>query len=511
MLISELPTRCARRYPEKDATVFEGKRRSFREFNERVNRAANALNALGVRKGEKVAVLSRNRPEMLEIMFACAKLGVIYVPINFRLGAQEVRFVLKDVEAESLFLERGFADRLDEAGRAAVERVFVLEDDYEGLLTEASDDEPDAEVSTGDVFAIFYTSGTTGTPKGVMLTHENFGSAVINHTVAYKLGPDDICLHVMPFYHTMEASMAVCQFYVGGTNVIVQAFDAREFWDLVREEGVTHITLVYTMLIEILDEYEAGDRDLNRLRSISAGGQAVPVEVIRRTLRVLGPDKLFVVFGITEASPLLAYLSKEDIGTGESHPERLSSIGKELFECHVRVVDEEGDDVAPGELGELIARGRNVMKGYYNRPEATAEALRGGWLRTGDVATVDEDGYLYIVDRMKDIIISGGENIAPREVEEVLYSHPAVAECSVIGVPDERWGERVHAVVVFKRGASADAEALISHCRESLANYKCPGSVALADTLPRDPVGKIQKKVLREQYARTRAAEANAG
>ena len=509
MLKGELPSRCARRYPDKDAAVFGGERRSFREFNERVNRAANALAVMGVRSGEKVAVLSCNRSEMLEIMFACAKLGVVYVPINFRLGADEVRFVLEDVEARLLFLEEGFMDRLDDAGRKAVEPVFVLGEDYEDLLTGAPDSEPEAEVSPDDVFAIFYTSGTTGTPKGVMITHENFGSAAINHVIAYKLGPDDVCLHVMPFYHTMEASMAVCQFYVGGTNVIVQGFDAGEFWNLVRDEGVTHITLVYTMLTEILDEYEAGGRNLNRLRSISAGGQAVPVEVIKRTLRLLGPDKLFVAFGITEASPLLAYLSKEDIGTGESHPERLSSIGKELFECHVRVVDEEDRDVAPGELGELIARGPNIMKGYYNRPEATAEALRGGWLRTGDVATVDEDGYLYIVDRMKDIIISGGENIAPREVEEVLYSHPAVAECSVIGVPDEKWGERVHAVVVPKRGTAADAEALVSHCRESLAHYKCPRSVAFADALPRDPVGKIQKKVLREEYARAHAAEAS--
>jgi acyl-CoA synthetase (AMP-forming)/AMP-acid ligase II len=509
MLIGELPGRCARRNPKKDATVFQGERSSFRGFNERVNRAANALVSMGVRKGEKVAVLSRNRPEMLEVMFACAKLGVIYVPIDFRLGAAEVRFVLGDVEAKVLFLEIGFADSLDNAGRKAVERVFVLEVDYEGLLADASDAEPEAEVSPDDVFAIFYTSGTTGTPKGVMLTHENFGSAAINHVIAYRLGPDDVCLHVMSFYHTMEASMAVCQFYVGGTNVIVQGFGAGEFWNLVRDEGVTHITLVYTMLTEILDEYEASGRELNRPRTISAGGQAVPVEVIRRTLRLLGPGKLFVVFGITEASPLLTYLSKEDIGTGESHPERLSAIGKELFECHVRVVDEEDNDVAPGELGELIARGPNIMKGYYNRPEATAEALRGGWLRTGDVATMDEDGYLYIVDRKKDIIISGGENVAPREVEEVLYSHPAVAECSVIGVPDEKWGERVHAVVVAKRGAAADAEALISHCRQALANYKCPRSVEFADALPRDPVGKIQKKVLREEYARAHAAEAS--
>ena len=337
----------------------------------------------------------------------------------------------------------------------------------------------------------------------MMLTHENFMSAVINHVIAYKLGPSDVSLHVQPCYHTMEASMVLCHLYVGGTNVMVTNFDGHEFWRLVEAERITNITLVYTGLVDILDAYEQGGYRLGTLRSYSVGGQTTPIPILQRAVRVLGPDIVFVVYGLTEASPLLTYLPKEEMVLDGENRRRMGSVGKELFSCHVRVVDENDRDVKPGEMGEIIARGPNVMKGYWKRAEETAEALKGGWLRTGDVGTVDKDGYIYVVDRRKDLIISGGENISPHEVEDVLHMHPAVHECAVVGIPDERWGEQVKAVVVLRKGTEAGEQEIIGFCAHHLARYKMPRSIDFVEGLPKDPVGKIQKRLLRDRYWKT--------
>lgn len=500
MRIGELPALCARRYPRKNATVWHGRAQTFTTFNERVNRLVGALADMGLGKGSKIGVLSRNRPEVLEVFFAAAKAGIVLVPINFRLQAQEFRFVIHDAGLQALVVGPDYREVIASIqGEIDVEHVLDLERDYEPLLANHAPGEPEITTAGDDLFAIFYTSGTTGGPKGVMLSHDNFLSAVINHLIGYQLGPADVCLHVMPFYHTMEASMAICQFYVGGSNVIVDAFDGQQFWTLVKDHGVTHITLVHTMLKDVMDAYDRGGCELGNFRFFSVGGQATPTELIRRTLTTLGPGRILHVYGLTEASPLITYLPKEDVSL--DRPELFGSVGKEFFSCQVRVVDEKDQDVPPGTPGEIIARGPNVMQGYWKRAEETAATLRGGWLRTGDVGTLDDDGHLFIVDRLKDLIISGGENISPREVEEALYAHPAVAECAVVGIPDERWGEQVRAVVVLKPGQQADAAALIQCCAEQLAKYKVPRSVVFAASLPRDPVGKIQKRLIRDQYS----------
>ncbi len=498
MRIGELPTLCARRYPRKRATVWHGQSQTFATFNERVNRLVGALRNLGLGAGSKIGILSRNRPEVLEVFFAAAKAGIVLVPINFRLQAPEFRFVINDAGLQALVVGPDYREVIGSiAAEIAVDHTIDLERDYEGLLATQNAVEPEIRTGGADLFAIFYTSGTTGGPKGVMLSHDNVLSAAVNHVIGYQLGPADVCLHVMPFYHTMEASMAICQFYVGGTNVIADAFDGRQFWHLVKDYGVTHITLVHTMLKDVMDAYDRGGCDLGRFRFFSVGGQATPTELIRRTLNTLGPGRILHVYGLTEAAPLITYLPREELTL--ERPELFGSVGKEFFSCHVRVVDDRDRDVPPGTAGEIIAQGPNVMQGYWKRPEETAATLRGGWLRTGDVGTLDEEGHLFIVDRLKDLIISGGENISPREVEEALYTHPAVAECAVVGVPDPRWGEQVRAVVVPRAGAETDAAALIAWCTERLAKYKVPRSVVFADSLPRDPVGKIQKRLIREQ------------
>jgi acyl-CoA synthetase (AMP-forming)/AMP-acid ligase II len=501
MVIGSLPASAARRYPDKAAAWFRGQTTTFEEFNHRVDRLIHALKLQGLAKGDKVSILSRNCPQMLEVMFAAARAGMVYVPLNFRLAAPEMKFVLNDAEVQILFVGDDFKEIIGQiADQISCSLVVSLGEDYESLLKQGQPNGQEEEVEGGDLFAIFYTSGTTGGPKGVMLTHDNFLSAAINHLIAYQFSPSDVCYHSQPFYHTMQASLAICCFYVGATSFIVDSFDPHEFWGAVRDHGVTMITLVYTMLVDTLDAFEQGGHEKGSLHSFTVGGQSVPVDVIQRTQRLMGEGMIFQVYGLTEAAPLLTYLPREEMVFQGQDAKRLASIGKELFSCQVRVVDEDDRDVEPGVFGEIIARGPNVMQGYWQRPQETAETLRGGWLRTGDVATIDQDGYLYIVDRKKDIIISGGENISSREVEEVLYQHSLVQECAVIGLPDARWGEQVRACVVLKSGAESGPDEIITHCRERLAKYKCPRSVVFLEELPKDPLGKIQKRILRDQY-----------
>ncbi|HPJ68137.1 MAG TPA: long-chain fatty acid--CoA ligase [Desulfobacteraceae bacterium] len=506
MVIGSLPVQCARRYPEKTATIFKGQTQTFDQFNKRVNALANGLRGLGLKKGDKVSIISRNNPQMLEAMFAAAKCGIIFVPINFRLAAPELIFVINDAEIDVLFVGDDYQEIIHNIQKdITCPNIIALRDAYEDMIAKNSTTEPEIEVVPDDMFGIFYTSGTTGGPKGVMLTHHNFLSAAVNHVIAYQMSPADVCYHSQPFYHTMQASLALCTFYVGGTNFIVDNFDGHEFWAHVRDYGITSITLVFTMLVDVLDAFEEGKYQKGSLHSFTVGGQSVPVDVIRRTYELMGQGMIFQVYGLTEASPLLTYLPRQEMVLDGEASRRLASIGKELFTCHVRVVDDEDRDVAPGEIGEIIAQGPNVMTGYWKRQEETEAALRGGWLRTGDMATVDNDGYIYIVDRKKDLIISGGENISSREVEEVIRRHPAVHECAVIGIPDKKWGEQVKACVVLRQGQAVSEADMIEFTRNNLARYKTPKSVVFLPSLPKDPLGKIQKRILRDNYVKSAA------
>lgn len=502
MVIGDLTTQAAKRYPNKKAVVFKGTSQTFAKFNSQVNQLANAFFGLGLRPGQKVAILSYNSPDMLATLFASAKAGLIFVPVNFRMAPPEMKFVLNDAEVELFLVAEEFEQTVAEfKDELTVPRVMNMEDDFAKLMESAGAEEPGVAVDPQDIFAIFYTSGTTGGPKGVVLSHGNFLSAIVNNVIAYKLGPTDVGFHLMPFYHTMSASMALCQFYVSGTSVVTQNLDPDLFWQLVQEEQVTHCTLVFTALNDILKAYKDKGYSKGSFRYFSIGGQTTPTEVLRDTIQTLGPGSVFVVYGLTEASPLLTYLPPEEVVLEGERSRLLASIGKELFSCNVRVVDENDRDVGPGQLGEIIASGPNIMREYWKRPKDTAKTLRGGWLRTGDVGQIDNEGYIYVIDRKKDLIISGGENISPHEVEEVLYKHPAVGECAVIGVPDQRWGEQVKGIVVLKNGVETTEGELIDVCLANLAKYKVPRSITFVDALPRDPVGKIQKRILREQFA----------
>ncbi len=502
--VGDLLLRAARLYPGKVATWYEGRSQTFAEFHADVQRYRSYLSHSGLARGDRVAVLSRNNPELLKLMFAAALHGCIFVPINFRLAAKEVAFVLADSGASLVFADRFFLDTarsaMTEVPSLPAERLVELNGDFSLASANPLDGTPPDSVTGEDVFGIYYTSGTTGNPKGVVLSHCNMVAGVLNHTIAYGLGPADVCLHIMPLYHTMEASMALCQFFVGGSNVIEDHFDEKRFWSIVDAYGVTHVTAVFTMLSGMLACAPAPDTGSGEsLRTISLGGQAVPVEILKEAVRQLGNDRLIQVYGLTEASPLATWLAREEIRLDSARVHRLGSVGKDLFLTRTRVVDDEGNDVGIDEVGEIVVAGPNVMRGYWKREEETADTVKNDWLHTGDVGYRDADGFLYIVDRKKDLIISGGENISPREVEEVLFSHPRVLECSVFGIPDARWGEAVGAAV--RAEGKPDEQELIEYCAQSLGKYKIPRRIWFLDELPKDPVGKIQKRLLRAQLA----------
>lgn len=501
LTIGALLQRACRLYPNKTAVCFQEQTQSFEAFGQDVSRYRRALRDKGIKSGDRVAVLARNHPGILKAMFACALDGIIVVPINFRLAAREIAFVLSDSGSALLWVDEFFLATAREAAELSQLSEQQLEalDAPLSLEAQAHDSIEDAPpLDSKALFAIFYTSGTTGNPKGVMLSHSNMMAGVLNHTVGYGLGPDDVCLHVMPLYHTMEASLAFCQFFVGGGNVIVQNFDPAGFWPLVDQHRITHVTAVFTMLLGMLEHPPAATGASGAsMRTISLGGQAVPAEVLARAVEQLGQDRLLQVYGLTEAAPLLTYLPRGDIRTDEASRHRLQSVGKDFFLTETQVVDDEGRPVPQGELGEIVARGPNIMQGYWQRPDETANTLRAGWLHTGDIGRYDQDRYLYVIDRKKDLIISGGENISPREVEEVIFRHPNIRECSVFGIPDPQWGEAVGVALSTHEAMSEDE--VIAFCARELARYKLPRKVWFLESLPRDPVGKIQKRVLRNQ------------
>ncbi len=509
MLANDILRRNLKLRPNATAMRFAGREWTYRQLDERVNRLANALAGLGIGKGERVAMLAKNCNAYVELYFADGKLGAVTTPLNYRLGASELEYILNDSEAVALIVAGGYIETVESLrDRLTHVRHFIsLEGqhrgyvDYESLLAAASASEPQGQVHEDDLLWQMYTSGTTGRPKGAMITHRNLTTNVMQVGLEFPINPGDRDLIVAPLYHAAAVINTTTMLAGGGTIVVYEDFVPDQVLRSFREDGINHALLVPAMILFLLNMPETAKADFGALRSIIYGASAIPLEVLRRAMETFR-CRFLQAFGQTESVAVLTVLRPEDhvLDGSPAQLRRLQSCGREVFACDVRVVDEEGREVRPGEMGEVVARGANVMKGYWKLPEATASALRGGWLHTGDLGTIDEEGYIFIMDRLKDMIVSGGENIYPREIEEVLFAHPAVADAAVIGVPSSAWGEEVKAIVVMREGKQVTADDLIGHCAGRLAGYKKPRSVEFVAELPKNPSGKVLKRVLREPY-----------
>jgi long-chain acyl-CoA synthetase len=479
--------RAARYYSERTALSSGGKRSTFRELHERVASIAAALSRHGFRVGDRLAILLPNEAEYIELVYACAWLGVIAVPLNTRLSAVEIDHVLADASPRGLIRHSSLPAP---TVRPLWERVL----DEEPLDVEAGSP-PDPIYDPSAVFALIYTSGTTGRPKGVMLTHANILANVdhVNYWMPYKEG--GVYLHAAPIFHIADFPFMFAAPAFGACQVTIPKFSPRSFCETVEGERVTHTVLVPTMINLLTQFPELKQYDLSSLEVLGYGGSPIAPELVHRTRELLPNLKLIQVYGLSETGFLTA------LNDQEHTEDRLKSCGRPCAGIDVRVVDESGKEVEAGRPGELVVRGANVMRGYWNNPEETAHAFRAGMFRTGDIGYQDADGYFYILDRLKDMIVTGGENVYSGEVEAVIYEHPAVREAAVFGIPDPQWGELVTACVVLKPGTSLSADDLIAHCRRSLASYKTPRRVEFSETeLPKSGSGKILKKVLRERF-----------
>ncbi|WP_420131824.1 acyl-CoA synthetase [Rhodopseudomonas sp.] len=491
------------------ATVFNGRKRNWREVGDRVARLASGLRALGVGEGERVAILSMNSDRYLEMYLAAGWCGGVIVPLNIRWSALENEDALKDCRAVALVVDKAFAATGAALAKAIPSMALIYADDgdvpegmrsYEDIIS-AHEPIPDAMRKADDLAGIFYTGGTTGRSKGVMLSHGNLMANALNALGEGLFPGTSVYLHAAPMFHLANGAAMYSLLLSGGSNVMVPSFTPEGVMQAMQDERVTDVLLVPTMIQMFVDHPALKNYDLSSLKNIVYGASPISEAVLARASAALPHVQFTQAYGMTELSPIATLLHwKEHIGEGKAKG-RQRAAGRATLGCEVRIVDADDKPVPYGTVGEICVRGDNVMMGYWERPEETARALAGGWMHTGDGGYMDEHGFVYVVDRVKDMIISGGENVYSVEVENAVAQHPAVAQCAVIGIPHDAWGEQVHAVVVTKAGASVTADELIAHCKALIAGYKCPRSVEITETpLPLSGAGKILKRELRQPY-----------
>ncbi len=499
--------------PDRPAIIFDGQTITFEELAERVNRLANGLSELGVGPGDRVATMQVNTNQCIEAYFAAAQLDAIYVPINFRAKTDELAQMLEIVQPTCLLLGERYLSLVPEGSRSS-EGIVLLDGEasgshksYEALLAESSPDQMHfPEAGDEDTTVIMFTAGTTGVPKGVMLTHDSFSSYLLATVEPADPDVEESNLITVPFYHIAGLQAALAAVYGGRTLVVMRQFEPEEWLRLAQENQANRAMLVPTMLKHLMEHPKFSDYDLSSLRVITYGAAPMPLEVIREAIRRFPGARFINAFGQTETASTITMLPPDDHVLDGSPEEietklkRLTSIGKPLDDVEVAIVDEDGQPVATGEQGEIIARGSRMMAGYWQEESATRDTMRGGWIYTGDLGYQDEDGYIFLSGRAKDFIKRGGEMISPEEVEHVLRSHPELDDAAVIGVPDVEWGEEVRAVVVGRSDRVTEAE-IIEFCRDKMAGYKRPRSVIFVGELPRNVMGKLLKRDLREEFS----------
>jgi acyl-CoA synthetase (AMP-forming)/AMP-acid ligase II len=506
MLLSDVPAIAAHHAPDVTAIRFEDRAITYRELRDRCWRLSNALIAIS-QPGERVAILAENCPEYVEAYYGVPGAGLALTLLNYRLSARELAYIIGNSAPRVLIVEPKYLPTIRQirAEIPSVEQIVLIgagADDciaYEAFVATGAAEEPSRKPSEEDLCWLLYTSGTTGLPKGAMLSHRNLMAAVLNSMTCWDVGGDDVCMFTFPQFHVAGYVMPMYHLRTYPV-VLLRSFDVESLLANVEAHRVTATAMAPTMVAMLLEDPIAERYDLSSLRRIGYGASAMPAEVLRRA-RLRWPQVGFSTgFGMTELSGNVMFMGPDDHDrAAEQGLDILRSVGRQMPLARVRVVDDEGRDVAPGTPGEIVVRGDQVLMGYWRNPEATRQSFFGGWFRSGDVGRWDEDGYLFIVDRKKDMILTGGENVYPREVEEVLYEHPAVLEAAVIGAPDPKWGEMVVAVVC--RRSPVEGEELIAFCRERIASYKKPRHVLFIDALPRNASGKVLKRELRDRIA----------
>ena len=494
------------------AFTYAGEELTFAEIDAGADQVANGLVALGVKPGDRVAFLGKNHPLYFEAFLGANRIGAVMTPVNWRLAAPEVAYVLDNSCAKVVFVGEGFAEVLGQIRPHCphVEQVIGIDapdyrgTDYRTWRDGFSATPPAHRVRADDDALQLYTSGTTGKPKGSVITHGSLLSSRDGTAAGDELRewqepiPGDVTLLAMPCFHISGTGTGIGTLVAGTNSIVLPEYDPTKALDLIENFNISKIFLVPAALQTLLNHPKVGEVDFSRLKYVTYGASPIPLELMREAIRVMGCG--FVqMYGMTETSGTIVALDPEDhVPEGSV---RMRSVGKPLAGVEIKVIDEAGNEVPAGTVGEIATRSNKNMRGYWNNPDATASTIDAeGWLRTGDAGYLDEDGYLYIHDRVKDMIISGGENVYPAEVENALYSHPKVADVAVIGVPDPKWGEAVKACVVVKAGETLTEAELIAHARTLIAGYKCPKSVDFIPALPRNPSGKILRRELRAPY-----------
>ncbi|MDT4810279.1 3-[(3aS,4S,7aS)-7a-methyl-1,5-dioxo-octahydro-1H-inden-4-yl]propanoyl:CoA ligase [compost metagenome] len=508
--------------PNATAIRYQGRSLSFAKLGDRVARLAGALKSLGVASGERVAMLSLNSQRYIEYYLAVPWADAVLNPINIRWSAAEIVYSLNDSQTSVLIVDDTFHQL---GAQVAVEaesiRLMIYAGDgetpegmlnYEALIAENEPVE-DAHRCGDALLGIFYTGGTTGSPKGVMLSHNNIGISALATQDRVRYGPHTRYLHTMPMFHLADLSAIVVLLISGGLHIVLPAFKPQEVLEQISQEQATDAFLAPTMLQMLLDWRQANPAstalDMSSLRNIAYGASAITPALLNRARQTFPSAQFIQGYGMTEMSPGITMLGAEYHCEEHQRSGKMYSAGQPINCVEIRIVDAEDREVPRGTVGEILVRGPSVMLGYWNKPQATAEALRGGWMHTGDGGYMDADGFIYICDRLKDMIVSGGENIFTAEVENAIVSHPAVAQAAVIGIPCDKWGETVHAVIVLKPGASVSEDEVVAHCRTLIAGYKVPRSIEFRDSLPISSVGKVLKNELRKPFWENRSSNVN--